>query len=88
MRLFEDTTPEAQRVYVGLLAQTSPEKKVQMVGQLYLLAFEAAFCGARARFPGATEEAIRTRVARLMLGDALAAGFLARRGGGTCAFSL
>ena len=87
MRLFDDTTAEAEDKYLGLLAQASPARKAEMLSGLYLAAFEAALAGARARSPGASPDEIRASVARLMLGQALAEKFLARAAGGSRAVS-
>lgn len=81
MRLFDDTTGETRRAYIRLLAQASPEKKVEMVSTLYLLAVQAARSGLRTRFPGISEEEFSASLARLMLGKEQAASFLAQRNG-------
>ncbi len=78
MRLFEDTSSSAQEVYVALLAKASPAKKAQIVSQLCLAAWSGAESGVRQRQETLTEEALRAEMARLMLGDKLAAKFLAR----------
>ena len=79
MRLFEDTTSAAQEVYVTLLAKASPAKKAQIVSQLCLTARAGAATGVRQRQAKLSEEDLRTEMARLMLGDKLAARFLSRR---------
>ena len=87
MRLFEDTTPEAQEAYLSLLAAASPARKGRMLSGLYRTAMEAATAGARTRHPDASPAEIRAAVARLMLGDSLAERFLARAVGGSRAVS-
>lgn len=82
MRLFQDTTVEAEEEYLDLLASASPLQKAEMVSGLYLSAFHAAVAGVRDRSPRASPADMRSSVARLLLGDALAKKFLARASAG------
>jgi hypothetical protein len=78
MRLFEDTSSAAQEVYVSLLAKASPARKAEIVSQLCLTAWAGAESGVRQRQETVTDEDLRAEMARLMLGDRLAAKFLSR----------
>jgi hypothetical protein len=72
-RLFEDTTPEAEAVLVGLLREMSPSRKIEMVCELNGMVRRLAIAGLRERHPGADKEEIRRRLADLLLGKDLAA---------------
>lgn len=70
--LFTDTNPEMEALQIRLWREASPAQKLHMVGELYAAARELARAGLRERFPEATEEEIRRRLADLILGEALA----------------
>lgn len=72
-RLFDDTSPEAEAVLVGLARAASPAAKLQMVDQLNARMTLLLRAGLRRRFPTADEAEIRRRLADLLLGEALAA---------------
>lgn len=72
MKLFDDTPPEAGKVYVRLLSQAPAWKKMEIVNQLYLTAVSMARAGIRRRHPDADEDEIRRRLARMFLGEELA----------------
>ena len=72
-RLFEDTTPEAEAVLVGLLREMPPPRKIEMVCELNGMVRRLAMAGLRERHPGADEAEIRRRLADLLLGKELAA---------------
>jgi hypothetical protein len=71
--LFADTTPEAERVLIGLLRQAPANRKVEMLGQMNAAARQLALQGLRVRHPGANEAELRRRLADLLLGPELAA---------------
>jgi len=87
MRLFTDTTLEAESRYLDLLAGTSPARKGEMISGLYQAALEAAAAGVRTRNPGAAPDEIRAALARLLLGETMAERLLERAGGGDRALS-
>jgi hypothetical protein len=72
-RLSLDTRPEAERVQIELLRQASPSRKLYLVGQMNLTVRTLALQGLRKRYPYATSEQLRRRLADLWLGSELAA---------------
>ncbi len=71
--LFADTRPEAQAVLIGLLRRAPAWRKVRMVHQLNQTVRLLALRGLRTRYPDATPQELRRRLADLLLGPALAA---------------
>jgi len=71
--LFADTRPEAEAVLIGLLRQAPAWRKVQMVDQLNQAVRLLALSGLRTRYPSATPQELRRRLADLLLGPDLAA---------------
>ena len=71
--LFTDTRPEAEEVQIKLLRQAPPWRKLELVGQLNQMARTLALSGLRRRYPRATPEELRRRLADLLLGPGLAA---------------
>jgi len=71
--LFPDTRPEAERVQIELLRQAPPWRKLHMVGQMNQTVRTLALSGLRQRYPQATLEELRRRLADLLLGPELAA---------------
>ncbi len=71
--LFPDTRPEAEAVFIGLLRQAPPWRKLIMVGQLNQAVRTLALSGLRTRHPEATPQELRRRLADLLLGPDLAA---------------
>ena len=71
--LFPDTRPEAERVQIALLRQAPPWRKLHMVGQMNQTVRTLALSGLRQRYPQATPQELRRRLADLVLGPALAA---------------
>ncbi|OQY19680.1 MAG: hypothetical protein B6I34_09320 [Anaerolineaceae bacterium 4572_32.1] len=71
--LFSDTRPEAEAVLIELLRQASPWRKLHMVGQLNQTVRTLALSGLRQRYPQATPQELRRRLADLLLGPDLAA---------------
>ncbi len=70
--LFSDTRPEAEAVLIGLLRQAPPWRKLHMVGQLNQTVRTLAISGLRQRYPEATPQELRRRLADLLLGPDLA----------------
>jgi hypothetical protein len=71
--LFPDTSPDAEQVLVDLLRATPPWRKLEMVGQMNQAVRELALAGLRQRYPGASRDELRRRLAGLLLGEELAA---------------
>ncbi len=71
--LFPDTSPEAEKVLIDLLRKAPAWRKLEMVGQLNETVRTLALCGLRQRFPDATPEELKRRLADLLLGEELAA---------------
>lgn len=71
--LFPDTQPQAERVQIELLRQAPPWRKLDMVGQLNQTLRTLALSGLRQRYPQATPQELRRRLADLLLGPSLAA---------------
>ena len=71
--LFADTRPEAEAVLSGLLRQAPAWRKVHMVDQLNQAVRTLVLSGLRTRYPAATPQELRRRLADLLLGVDLAA---------------
>jgi hypothetical protein len=71
--LFPDTRPEAEAVLIELLRQAPPWRKLHMVGQLNQTVRTLALSGLCQRYPEATSQELRRRLADLLLGPDLAA---------------
>lgn len=71
--LFPDTCPEAEAVLIGLLHKAPPWRKLHMVDQLNQTVLTLALSGLRMRYPTATPQELRRRLADLLLGPDLAA---------------
>jgi hypothetical protein len=67
-----DTSPEAERVWIELLRQTPPWRKMQLADQMSRTVRELAMSGLRLRHPQAGETELRRRFAEIHLGAALA----------------
>jgi hypothetical protein len=72
MALFSDTRPEAERVLLELLRQAPPYRKLEMVAQMNETVRALALSGLQERYPQATPEELRRRLADVLLGPALA----------------
>ncbi|MBE7469221.1 MAG: hypothetical protein DPW09_25795 [Anaerolineae bacterium] len=70
--LFPDTQPAAEQVLLQMLRQASPRRKFEMLGQMNETARILALSGLRHRYPEATSQELRRRLADLLLGPALA----------------
>ncbi|MCI0487058.1 MAG: hypothetical protein L0229_10715 [Blastocatellia bacterium] len=65
--LFLDTDEEAERVLIELARTTPPWKKVEQVAATTKACRQFAMAGLRGRYPQATEEELRKRLAALVL---------------------
>jgi len=70
--LFPDTRPEAEAVLLDLLRQAPPWRKLHMVAELNRAVRTLALSGLRARYPEASPEELRRRLADILLGPELA----------------
>jgi hypothetical protein len=71
-QVFPDTSPETERVLFTLLREMPPWRKLEMVGQLNQTVRELALNGLRERYPNASPEELRRRLADIALGPELA----------------
>jgi hypothetical protein len=67
MRAAEDTDPEAKAELVRRMRQLSVEEKAEQVVALIQAAREMAMAGLRSRYPEASAEELRLRLAALVL---------------------
>jgi hypothetical protein len=72
-REFSDTSPEAERVQIELLRAMPEWRKFQLLDDLIVTSRELALAGLRERYPDASPEELRRRLATLLLGPDLAA---------------
>jgi len=63
----EDTQPEAERVLIQMLRPLPAWRKLEMVGQMTLACRELALAGLRRRYPTASPQEMRRRLAALLL---------------------
>lgn len=73
-----DTSPEAERVLIGLLRQASPARKARMMEDASRTTRRLMLAGLRQRHPLADEHEIKERLAILLFGNDLAGKFLSR----------
>ncbi len=71
--LSADTHPEVERIQIELLRQTPAWRKLELVGELNRAVQALVLSGLRSRYPQATPEELRRRLADLQLGPDLAA---------------
>jgi hypothetical protein len=71
--LFPDTRPQAERVQIELLRQAPPWRKLDMVGQLNQTLRTLALSGLHQRYPQATPQELRPRLAVLAYGPRVSA---------------
>lgn len=67
-----DTSPEAEAVLFKLWRETPAWRKLEMMENLNQGARQLALMGLRKRFPEASSEELRRRLASILLGDDLA----------------
>ena len=71
--LSPDTHPDAERVQIELLRQAPAWRKLHMVAQMNSTLRTLALSGLRQRYPDASPDELRRRLADLWLGPELAA---------------
>ena len=62
-----DTDPEVERVLIGLVRATPDWKKFEQVATMTAACRQLALVGLRDRYPQATEEELRRRLAAVVL---------------------
>ncbi len=72
-QVFPDTPPETERVLFAMLREMPPWRKLEMVAQLNQTMRELVLTGLRERYPHASPEELRRRLADIVLGPELAA---------------
>lgn len=72
MEIYSDTRPEATQIQLNLLRQASPARKLALLGQMNQTVKVLALAGLKSRYPEATPEQLRRRLADLLLGPELA----------------
>lgn len=72
-QVFTDTPPETERVLFAMLREMPPWRKLEMVAQLNQAGRELALAGLQTRYPNATWDELRRRLADVLLGGELAA---------------
>lgn len=72
-QIFTDTDPKTEAVQLDLLRRASAWRKLEMLGQLNEAAYTLALSGLQQRYPQASPEELRRRLADLLLGPELAA---------------
>jgi hypothetical protein len=72
VRLFADTTPEAEAVLLARLRQMTPTRRLHMMAQLNRQMRGLALTGIRRRHPQAAPAEQQRRLATLLLGDQIA----------------
>ena len=78
--LFEDTSPDAERVLVGLYQRMSPARKARQVEELTRGVQQLALSRLRAEDPTADDETLKLRLAALWIDrDLLVAAYGAER---------
>ncbi|HEX9388806.1 MAG TPA: hypothetical protein VF918_20945 [Anaerolineales bacterium] len=70
--LSSDTDPKMEALQIKLWRQASPTQKMQMLAQLNASAHILAMTGLRSRYPQASEDELRRKLADLVLGEELA----------------
>jgi len=63
----DDTTPEARAALIRLARELSPGTKILQVARLTQIAREFSMAGLRRRYPDASPEELRCRLAALVL---------------------
>ena len=72
IEILSDTRPEITKLQLKLLRQTSPARKLAMLGQMNQTVITLAFSGLCSRHPDDSAEMLRHRLADLILGSELA----------------
>jgi hypothetical protein len=72
MTRLTDTSTDAERVQIEILRSMTPWRKLQLWNDLNMGMRQVALSGLRERFPNASPEELRRRLATLLLGPELA----------------
>jgi hypothetical protein len=68
-----DTSPEVERVQIELLRSMPSWRKFQLWNDLNMSVRQLSLTGLRQRFPSASQQELRRRLATILLGPELAA---------------
>lgn len=71
MKLFEDTHPEIEKIYIKLIGQLPVWKRVRIIDQLYITAFSMVRMSIRRKYPNISAMELKNESAKLFLGDNL-----------------
>lgn len=69
----QDTNPKIEKVLISMIRDVPPWKKGQQVSRMTQACRQLALAGLRDRYPHASEEELRRKLAVLWLGKELAA---------------
>ncbi len=72
MQIMSDTHPEIERIQIDWMRTAPAWKKVNMWGQMHQTMKQLSLAGLRHRYPNASGDELRRRLADLMLGPELA----------------
>jgi hypothetical protein len=67
-----DTSPEAERVQIQILRAMPSWRKFRLVNDMIVTSRKLVLAGLRDRFPGASEQELRRRLATVQIGSELA----------------
>jgi hypothetical protein len=70
-----DTHPKMEALQIRLLREASPARKMEMLADLNASAKTLALSGLRHRYPQASQDELRRKLAGLLLGEELACKF-------------
>ena len=70
---FSDTSPDTERVLFDLARNAPAWRKVELMGEMYRTVRDLALSGLRHRYPDASPDKLRRRLADILLGAELAA---------------
>jgi hypothetical protein len=70
--LSRDTSADAERVQLELLRRMPPWRKLELAEEMTRTVYALLLTGLRERYPRATEQELRLRMAALVLGPELA----------------
>ncbi len=70
--VISDTRPEIEEIWIKMLRQCSPARKMQMVAELNETVRQLALSGLRSQYPEDSPARLKRRLADLILGEELA----------------
>ena len=69
MKLFEDTNPEAEHVYINLMSIAPSWKKISVIDHLYLTSVSMVRLSVLRKYPNVNNVKLRNETAKLILGE-------------------